>query len=80
MLVAFPAWKNDVDSWEEDNYETFVCTNSETYGIEKEINIYNGYEQKFLACTLANVNEQEKEIFIQIVKKYCNHVTTDEEK
>ena len=80
LLVAFPAWNNDVDSWEDDDYETFMCTNKETYGFEKEINIYNGYEQKFLACTLTNMNKHEKDLFIKIVQKYCNHVATDEEK
>lgn len=77
LLDAFPNWNNDVDSWEEDDYETFMCTNKETYAYEKEIHIYNGYEQKFLNCTLTNMNEMEKDIFIKIVQKYCNHVATD---
>ena len=79
MLDAFSKWNNDADLWEDDDYETFWCSNKETYGFEKEIHIYNGYEQKFLNCTLTNINEQEKDIFIKIIQKYCNHVAVDEE-
>ena len=78
LLNAFSKWNNDADSWENDDYETFWCSNKKTYGFEKEIHVYNGYEQKFLNCTLTNLNEQEKDIFVKIVQKYCNHVATDE--
>lgn len=77
LLDAFPNWNNDIDSWEEDGYETFICTNKETYAYEKEIYITNLHEQKFLNCTLTNMNEMEKDIFIKIVQKYCNHIATD---
>lgn len=80
LLDAFPNWNNDVDSWEKDNYKTFMCSNKETYAYEKEIHIYNGYEQKFLNCTLTNLNEMEKDTFVKIVRKYCNHVAADEKK
>lgn len=79
LLGAFPDWNIDVDSWEDDDYETFMGTNNETYGFKKEIHVYNGYEQKFLNCTLTNMNEQEKDTFTKIIYKYCNHIATDEE-
>lgn len=77
LLGAFSKWNNDANSWEEDEYKTFWCSNTETYGYEKEIHIYSGYDRKFLNCTLINLNEQEKNIFVNIIQKYCNHVATD---
>lgn len=80
LLDAFPKWNNDADSWEDNDYETFWCSNKETYAYEKEIHIYSGYERKFLNCTLTNLNEMEKDTFVKIVRKYCNHVAADEKK
>lgn len=77
LLDAFPNWDNDVDSWEEDNYKQFRSTNKETYAYEKELYISSRHEQKFLRCRLTNMNEQEKDTFIKIVQKYCNHVVAD---
>lgn len=77
LLSAFPNWSNDVDSWEEDDYRTFRCTNKETYAYEKEIYISNRHKQKFIDCTLTNMNEVEKDILQNIIHKYCNHVTMD---
>lgn len=77
LLEAFSKWNNDVDSWEDDDYKKFMCTNKETYAYEKEIYISNRRKQKFLDCTLTNMNEQEKDIFVKIVQRYCNHVAAD---
>ena len=77
LLDAFLNWNNHEDSRKEDNYEQFRSTNKETYAYEKEIYISNRFEQKFLKCTLTNMNEQEKDTFIKIIQKYCNHVVTD---
>lgn len=77
LLEAFPDWNNHVDSWEKDNYKQFMCTNKETYAYEKEMHIYNGYRQKCLNCTLTNMNEVEKDTFIKIIQKFCNHIVAD---
>ena len=77
LLDAFPDWNNDVDSEEKGDDKKFMCTNKETYAYEKEMYISNKHKQKFLNCTLTNMNEMEKDTFIKIVQKYCNHIATD---
>ncbi|MBP5457730.1 MAG: hypothetical protein J6Y37_14655 [Paludibacteraceae bacterium] len=72
LLHAFPSWKEDSDSWE----NLFLCKNKEVYGFEKAIFIRNVYDRKFLSCTLTNMTEEEKDTFVRIVGKYCNHVRT----
>lgn len=76
LLDAFLNYVNQEDSWENDNYEQFRATNKEIYGYEKEIYISNRSEQKCIRCTLTNMDEQEKDLFIKIVQKYCNHIAT----
>lgn len=76
LLDAFPNYINQEDSWENDNYEQFRATNKEIYGYEKEIYISNRSEQKCLRCELTNMDVQEKDIFIKIIQKYCNHIAT----
>ncbi len=44
---------------------------------EKEMYISNRHKQKFLNFTLTNMNELEKDTFIKIVQKYCNHIAAD---
>lgn len=80
LLDAFSKWDNNMESWEEDDYESFYCSYMETYGYEKIIDIYSGYERKFLSCTLTNLNEDEKDIFINIARKWCNHIVVGEER
>ncbi|MBO5630202.1 MAG: hypothetical protein J5965_14135 [Aeriscardovia sp.] len=72
LLVAFPTWKEDADSWG----KFFLCKNKEVYGFEKAFFIRNVYDQKFLSCTLTNMTEEEKDTFVRILGKYCNHVRT----
>ena len=72
LLDAFPTWKEDADSWE----KLFLCKNKEVYGFEKAFFIRNVYDQKFLSCTLTNMTEEEKDTFVSILGKYCDHVRT----
>jgi len=70
LLEAFPGWNEDVDSYE----NLFYLKNKEVYGFEKSIFIRNVYDRKFLDCTLTNMNQEEKDTFVNVVRKYCNHV------
>lgn len=70
LLEAFPGWNEDVDSYE----NLFYLKNKEVYGFEKSIFIRNVYDRKFLSCTLTNMNQEEKDTFIKVVRKYCDHV------
>lgn len=73
LLVTFPEWEEDADSSE----SLFMSTNNQVYGFEKVILIRNLYKQKFLLCTLTNMNEQEKDMFVRTVQKYCVQVVED---
>ncbi len=77
LLDAFSKWNHNADSWEDEDYKSFYCSNMESYGYVKEIHL-NRYEQKCLRCTLTNINEVEKDVFVKIVQKYCNHIVADE--
>ena len=70
LLEAFPGWNEDVDSYE----KLFCLKNKEILGFTKTIFISNVYDRKFLSCTLTNMNQEEKDTFIKVVRKYCNHV------
>lgn len=70
LLEAFPGWNEDVDSYE----KLFCLKNKEIFGFTKTIFISNVYDRKFLDCTLTNMNQEEKDTFINVVRKYCNHV------
>ena len=74
LLEAFPGWNEDVDSYE----NLFYLKNQEVYGFEKSIYIQNVYDRKFLSCTLTNMNQEEKDTFVNVVRKYCNHVAREE--
>lgn len=73
LLEAFPGWNEDVDSYE----NLFYLKNKEVYGFEKSIFIRNVYDRKFLSCTLTNMNQEEKDTFVNVVRKYCNHVVRE---
>ena len=73
LLVTFPECEEDADS----SKSLFMSTNNQVYGFEKVILIRNLYEQKFLLCTLTNMNEQEKDMFVRTVQKYCVQVVED---
>ena len=70
LLEAFPGWNEDVDSYE----NLFYLKNKEVYGFEKSIYIQNVYDRKFLSCTLTNTKEEDKNTFVKVVRRYCNHV------
>jgi len=70
LLEAFPGWNEDADSYE----KLFCLKNKEIFGFTKTIFISNVYDRKFLSCTLTNMNQEEKDTFIKVVRKYCNHV------
>lgn len=70
LLGAFPEWNEDADSYE----NLFCLKNQEVYGFTKTIFISNVYDRKFLDCTLTNMNQEEKDTFVNVVRKYCNHV------
>ena len=74
LLEAFPGWNEDVDSYE----NLFYLKNKEVYGFEKSIFIRNVYDRKFLSCTLTNMNQEEKDTFVNVVCRYCNHVVREE--
>lgn len=73
LLGAFPEWNEDADSYE----NLFCLKNQEVYGFEKSIYIQNVYDRKFLDCTLTNMNQEEKDTFVNVVRKYCNHVVRE---
>ena len=73
LLGAFPEWNEDADSYE----NLFCLKNQEVYGFEKAIYIQNVYDRKFLDCTLTNMNQEEKDTFVNVVRKYCNHVVRE---
>ncbi len=70
LLEAFPGWNEDVDSYE----NLFYLKNKEVYAFEKSIFIRNVYDRKFLSCTLTNTKEEDKNTFVKVVRRYCNHV------
>ena len=70
----FYGWENDEDERESEDYESFWCSTMEEYGYEKSINISNIYDKKFLNCTITNLNDNEKNDFMDIIQKYCNHI------
>ena len=70
LLGAFPEWNEDADSYE----NLFCLKNQEVYGFEKSIYIQNVYDRKFLSCTLTNTKEEDKNTFVKVVRRYCNHV------
>ena len=70
LLEAFPGWNEDADSYE----KLFCLKNKEIFGFTKTIFISNVYDRKFLDCTLTNMNQEEKDTFVNVVRKYCNHV------
>lgn len=74
LLEAFPGWNEDADSYE----KLFCLKNKEIFGFTKTIFISNVYDRKFLACTLTNMNQEEKDTFVNVVRKYCNHVVREE--
>ena len=74
LLEAFPGWNEDADSYE----KLFCLKNKETFGFTKTIFISNVYDRKFLSCTLTNMNQEEKDTFVNVVRKYCNHVVREE--
>lgn len=80
ICEAFVDWDNDRDEWEKDNYKSFMCSNKESYGYEKIIYIYSGYDHKFLNCTFTNLGEEERNLVISIMQKYCNHIAMEEER
>ena len=73
LLGAFPEWNEDADSYE----NLFCLKNQEVYGFEKSIYIQNVYDRKFLSCTLTNMNQEEKDTFVNVVRKYCNYVVRE---
>ena len=73
LLGAFPEWNEDADSYE----NLFCLKNQEVYGFEKSIYIQNVYDRKFLDCTLTNMNQEEKDTFVNVVRKYCNHAVRE---
>lgn len=73
LLGAFPEWNEDADSYE----NLFCLKNQEVYGFTKTIFISNVYDRKFLDCTLTNMNQEEKDTFVNVVRKYCNHVVRE---
>lgn len=72
-------WDDNSEEWEDDSYDRFYCSDMEIYGYEKVVDIYCGYEQKFLNCTFTNISETEKAVLLEIVGKYCNHIVWDAE-
>ena len=70
LLEAFPEWNEDADSYE----KLFCLKNKEIFGFTKTLFISNVYDRKFLNCTLTNMNQEEKDTFVNVVRKYCNHV------
>lgn len=74
LLEAFPGWNEDADSYE----KLFCLKNKEIFGFTKTIFISNVYDRKFLSCTLTNMNQEEKDTFVNVVRKYCNHVVREE--
>ena len=70
LLEAFPGWNEDADSYE----KLFCLKNKEIFGFTKTIFISNVYDRKFLDCTLTNMNQEEKDTLVNVVRKYCNHV------
>lgn len=73
LLEAFPGWNEDADSYE----KLFCLKNKEIFGFTKTIFISNVYDRKFLSCTLTNMNQEEKDTFVNVVRKYCNHVVRE---
>ena len=73
LLGAFPEWNEDADSYE----KLFCLKNKEIFGFTKTIFISNVYDRKFLSCTLTNMNQEEKDTFVNVVRKYCNHVVRE---
>ena len=73
LLEAFPGWNEDADSYE----KLFCLKNKEIFGFTKTIFISNVYDRKFLDCTLTNMNQEEKDTFVNVVRKYCNHVVRE---
>lgn len=74
LLEAFPGWNEDADSYE----KLFCLKNKEIFGFTKTIFISNVYDRKFLDCTLTNMNQEEKDTFVNVVRKYCNHDVREE--
>ena len=74
LLEAFPGWNEDADSYE----KLFCLKNKEILGFTKTIFISNVYDRKLLDCTLTNMNQEEKDTFVNVVRKYCNHVAREE--
>ena len=74
LLEAFPGWNEDADSYE----KLFCLKNKEIFGFTKTIFISNVYDRKFLSCTLTNMNQEEKDTFVNVVRKYCDHVVRKE--
>lgn len=74
LLEVFPRWNEDADSYE----KLFCLKNKEIFGFTKTIFISNVYDRKFLDCTLTNMNQEEKDTFVNVVRKYCNHVVREE--
>ena len=73
LLEAFPGWNEDADSYE----KLFCLKNKEIFGFTKTIFISNVYNRKFLDCTLTNMNQEEKDTFVNVVRNYCNHVVRE---
>jgi len=73
LLEAFPGWTEDADSYE----KLFCLKNKEILGFTKTIFISNVYDRKFLDCTLTNMKQEEKDTFVNVVRKYCNHVVRE---
>lgn len=70
LMTAFFEW--DCDDAEKENYNSFYCSIMKEYGYEKNIHIYNGYDHKFLNCTITNLDKEEKDKLVTVIGKWCN--------
>ncbi len=76
ILTAFADWNIEED-WEKNNFVTFRCSKQDAKGKEKILKLYNGFDFRMLSCRFVNFDEKEKDVVINMLKKYYNHVSSD---